>query len=90
MNLADRCALDETEPSVETLEPRGKQLQQLRKDLMSIASGHVDIPPQVDQAILQRAMKTLARTERTHSRIGRPAAWIADLYRKTHRRSAGS
>lgn len=90
MNLADRCALDGTEPSVENLEPRGEQLQQLRKDLTSITRGHVSIPPQVDQAVFQKAMKALARTERTRTTVGKPAAWIADLYRKTHRRGANS
>ena len=65
-------------PSLEDLEPKGEQLQQLRKDLRSIARGHVDIPPQVDQAVLQKAMKALARTKRTRRpRIGKPVAWIA-------------
>ena len=90
MNLSDRCTFNGPESSVEDLEPRGKQLQQLRKDLTSLTCGHVIIPPQVDQAILQEATKALARTKRTRSTVGRPAAWIAGLYRKTHRRSTDS
>ena len=65
------------QPSLEDLEPKGEQLQQFRKDLTSIARGHVDIPPQVDQAVLQKAMKALARTKRPRATVGRPLAWIA-------------
>ncbi len=65
------------EHSLEDLEPKGEQLQQLRKDLRSIARGHVDIPPQVDHAVLQKAMKALARSKRTRPTVGRPLAWIA-------------
>ena len=90
MNLTDRRALDGAEPSIQSLEPNGERLQMLRKDLTSVTRGHVSIPPQVDQAVLQKAMKALARPERTRTTVGKPAAWIADLYRKTHRRSADS
>ncbi len=65
------------EPSLEDLEPKGEQLQKLRKDLRSIARGHVEIPPQVDQAVLQEAMKALARPKRTRSNAVEPVAWIA-------------
>ena len=64
-------------PPLEDLEPKGEQLQQLRKDLRSIARGHVEIPPQVDHAVLQKAMKALGRSKRTRPAVGKPLAWIA-------------
>ncbi len=64
-------------PPLEDLEPKGEQLQQLRSDLRSIARGHVDIPPQVDHAVLQKATKALARSKRTRPTVGKPLAWIA-------------
>ena len=65
------------EHSLEDLEPKGEQLQQLQKDLTSLARGHVRIPSQVDQAVLQRATKALARPRRTLRTVGKPVAWIA-------------
>ncbi len=65
------------EHSLEDLEPKGEQLQQLQKDLTALARGHVKIPSQVDQAVLQRATKALARHNRTRRTVGKPVAWIA-------------
>ncbi len=65
------------EHSLEDLEPKGEQLQQLQKDLTSLARGQVKIPSQVDQAVLQRATKELARHHRTLHTVGKPVAWIA-------------
>ena len=65
------------EHSLEDLEPKGEQLQQLQKDLTSLARGHVKIPSQVDQAVLQRATKALAQHNRIRRTVGKPVAWIA-------------
>ena len=64
-------------PSLEDIEPRGEQLQQLRKDLTSLTCGHIKIPQEVDQAVLREAVKALVRTKRTRFTYGKPIAWLA-------------
>ncbi len=63
--------------SPQDLEPKSERLQQLRKDLASLTCGHIKIPQEVDQAVLRKATKALARTERTRFTYGNPIAWLA-------------
>jgi len=63
--------------SPQDLEPKGEQLQQFRKDLTSLTCGHIEIPQEVDQAVLRKATTALARTEGTRFTYGKPIAWLA-------------